>query len=398
MRAISKSVLFAAAVLILAGTARSQVEIVPGSAFRGKEVFSGKGCVNCHSIDGVGGTTAPDLGRRSARTYSPELLASVMWNHGPEMWARIEASGRTVPTLTAQEAADLFSYFYSTLYFSVPGDAGRGRAVFFDKNCAGCHSIDGTERGDMVGPAVSSWARVRDPILWSERMWNHSDEMYAQMQSAGIDWPVLSTQEMVDLMIYLRNLPATRSEQANFQPGEPELGRAIFTSNCERCHSFGQSLPGRVDLLDRPGPKTLTGYASQMWNHAPLMRERAGAEGLPQLEDGAMSDLVGYLFAQRYFSEPGDVNAGARIYEAKECIVCHEQQQAQTGAPDLTQGTERYSPITMTRSLWTHGPQMLRALDQLGLSWPVFEGREMTDLIAYLNSRLVPRIAGSQRR
>jgi cytochrome c len=398
MKAIGQSVLFAAAVLMLAGTARPQVEIVPGSAFRGKDIFSAKGCINCHSIDGVGGTSAPDLARRSARIYSPDLLASVMWNHGPEMWARIEASGRNVPTFTAQEAADLFSYFYSTLYFSVPGDAARGRTVFIDKNCAGCHAIDGTERGETVGPPVSSWARVRDPILWSERMWNHSEQMYAQMQSAGIDWPTLSTQQMVDLLIYLRNLPDTGSEQANFQPGEPELGRAIFTSNCERCHSFGQSLPGRVDLLNGAGPKTLTGYAAEMWNHAPLMRQRAGAEGLPQLEDGAMSDLVGYLFAQRYFSERGDIAAGARVYEAKGCIVCHEQQQAQTGAPDLKQGSERYSPITLTRALWTHGPQMLRALDQRGLGWPVFEGHEMTDLIAYLNSRLVPRIAESPGR
>lgn len=381
-----------AGLFLLASTAHSQIEIVPGSAFRGERLFGEKGCINCHSVNGTGGTTAPDLAQRSARLYSPELLASVMWNHGPAMWKRIEASGAAIPALSSAEAADLFSYFYSTLYFSVPGDAGRGRAVFLDNNCGACHALNGAADPNLRGPPVSTWARVRDPIHWAERMWNHSEEMYAQMRRASIPWPELSTQEMVDLLIYLRNLPAARSEHADFEPGEPELGRTIFTSHCEGCHSFGPSSPNQIDLLDRPGPKTLTGYATQMWNHAPLMQSQSEEE-LPRLEDGAMTHLLGYLFAQRYFSERGDINAGAGVYQTNQCVVCHDQQRNQTGAPDLRQSSERYSPITMTQSLWTHGPQMLQALADRGIDWPVFAGREMTDLITYLNSRLVSQVA-----
>jgi hypothetical protein len=39
---------------------------------------------------------------------------------------------------------------------------------------------------------------------------------------------------------------------------------------------------------------------------------------------------------------------------------------------------------------------MLEALEERGMDWPVFEGSEMSDLIAYLNSRLVVRIAAGE--
>jgi mono/diheme cytochrome c family protein len=126
-----------------------------------------------------------------------------------------------------------------------------------------------------------------------------------------------------------------------------------------------------------------------MWNHAPLMQERAEGQ-LPELDDGAMNHLVAYLFTQRYFSEPGNVQVGAAVFRDKQCVVCHEQERTTSGAPDLTRSAERHSPITMTRALWTHGPDMMRSLDARGMDWPTFDGSEMTDLIAYLNSRLVP--------
>ena len=106
-----------------------------------------------------------------------------------------------------------------------------------------------------------------------------------------------------------------------------------------------------------------------------------------------MSNLVAYLFAQRYFYEDGDVARGARIFEAKNCATCHERQRAQTDAPDLKMATERYSPITISASLWRHGPAMLETMQKQKVLWPEFSGPEMSDLIAYLNSRLILRVA-----
>jgi len=384
----------AAVLLALPGLAWSQVEVVPGSSRRGEALFEARGCINCHALDGEGGTEAPDLGRRAAGLYGPDGLAAAMWNHAPRMWEAMLEGGVEIPTMTSPEAADLFSFFYSRLYFTLPGDAARGRRAFANKNCIVCHPLDRTGATDSIGPPVSDWAPVRNPILWAERMWNHAGEMYSRMEEFSLRWPRFTEQEMVDVLVYLEDLPTARSPGAVFEPGEPEVGRQIFTARCETCHGFRPAVPGRVDLLERSVPLTMMGYAAAMWNHAPRMEARLGSD-LPLLEDAAMNDVVAYLFAESYFSGRGDPATGERVYTEKGCVVCHELERAQTGAPELIQSTEVHSPVTMTRALWSHGPRMLEALEQRGMDWPVFEGSEMSDLIAYLNSRLVRRIAES---
>jgi mono/diheme cytochrome c family protein len=216
--------------------------------------------------------------------------------------------------------------------------------------------------------------------------------MMDEMTRAGLRWPELTAQNVVDLLIYIRSLPESRSQFATFQPGEPELGRVVFDRNCSACHSLNGKQDRKIDLLDRPGPRTLTDYVAAMWNHAPEMKRHTG-QALPVLQPGDMTHLVGYLFDQHYFYEKGDVTRGGRVYREKNCVTCHETRRPETGAPDLTQANERFSPVTMTAAIWKHGPTMLEMMRSEQMAWPEFHGSEMTNLIAYLNSRLVRRIA-----
>jgi mono/diheme cytochrome c family protein len=302
------------------------------------------------------------------------------------MWAEFQAGGRDVPSLTSRESADLFSWFYTTLYFSPAGDAGRGRALYQSKNCAACHSafLD-TRPGN---PAFERWARL-GPMAWAERMWNHVGDMDTAVVNRGLAWPVLSEQDIADLMTYVVGSSAAGADTRTFESGEPERGRGVFEDACESCHSFGDVMQ-RVDLLRKRGPSSVTGYIAAMWNHAPNMRRRGGA--LPVLNAGEMADLVTFLFTQRYFFEQGDIDRGRTVYEAK-CATCHESRRREMGAPELAQASEVYSPVTLTSALWRHGPKMLQATKREGLSWPTFQGTEMPDLIAYLNSRLIKRVA-----
>jgi cytochrome c len=342
-----------------------------GNAGRGAAVVESKGCLLCHSVNGRGGTSAPDLAERTRRAYTPSLLASVMWNHGPDMWA----AGSRIRSLSSGETADLFAHFYSLLYFSAPGNATRGQRVFEQNQCVVCHAPGGT------GAPMSLWFPVNDPMWWAERMWNHSGEMLVEMDRLQVKWPRLSAENMVDLLAYIRNNPAARSQSAALSPGEAEKGRRIFDERCVSCHTFDQRAANKVALLDRAGPGTLTGYVTAMWNHAPSMRRMAGIN-FPKFVSGEMNDLVAYMFAERYFDERGDAIRGRSVYETKSCAACHE-----TGAADLTQVRERYSPITMASALWRHGPATVERLRQQGIPWPQFTGQEMANLVAYLNSR-----------
>lgn len=122
-----------------------------------------------------------------------------------------------------------------------------------------------------------------------------------------------------------------------------------------------------------------------------MMRLRGGST--PKLGQGEMRDLIAFLFSQRYFFEPGDALRGRSVFEEKRCANCHGDRRPNS-APNLFQATEVYSPITLASAAWRHGPSMLATMEQQGLVWPEFQESEMTDLIAYLNSRLLARIAG----
>jgi cytochrome c2 len=197
---------------------------------------------------------------------------------------------------------------------------------------------------------------------------------------------------MIDMLAYLRGVQTSPAD-ATFQPGDAEKGRITFENRCESCHSFGDrtALP-KIDLLKRPAPDTLTGYVAAMWNHAPVMRQRAG-DDFPIFGPGDMSNLVAYLFAQRYFEKQGNAARGARVFETKGCASCHERLRRETGAPDLAVANERYSPITVAASLFRHGPAMLERMEKQNVSWPRFTATEMEDVIAFLNSRLVQHVA-----
>jgi cytochrome c2 len=369
----------------------AQLKILPGSAAHGEELLKDKGCTNCHALNGAGGSRAPDLSKAPPNAGSPDLLASAMWNHAPAMWAGSASKRNSTITLSSAESADVFAYLYSVLFFSPPGDAVRGQN-FFAKNCGGCHS-----GAPDAGVPVLKWSSATDPVIWAERMWNHSSEMQTAAARKRSHLPSLSSQDVADLLSYFRSLSNSRPHSPAFTMGDPERGLPVFERSCESCHSFGPSLANKIDLLQARAPSAVTGYIAEMWNHAPRMIGKNGARP-PKLESGEMSDLIAFLFSQSYFFQRGNVGSGRRVFENKQCAVCHEERRKETVAPDLTQASEAYSPITLASAAWSHGPSMFHAMQQKGMSWPQFQGPEMTDLIAYLNSRVVPRIAPVQSR
>ena len=66
-------------------------------------------------------------------------------------------------------------------------------------------------------------------------------------------------------------------------------------------------------------------------------------------------------------------------------LSCHDD--PSSGAPDLSKRQESVNGSTMVSVLWRHGPQMLEQMQKKGIKWPRFESNEMSDVIAYLNSK-----------
>ena len=334
---------------------------IAADSTRGAQLFETLACVQCHGINGKGGTIGPDLGRRLDRNFTPAGLAATMWNHAPTMWAAMRERSIVPGDLNDQAAADLFAYFYSARFFEKPGDAARGKRLFESKHCVDCHgSAQATHSTLAAAPPVSRWESIGQPIALADAMWNHGATMREEFSKRHLKWAELTSQNLTDLLVYLRNLPQTRNAVSRVEITAGAEGEVLFKSKgCERCHTGNLALTGRLK------GKTLTDIAAAMWNHEPRM-----AASPPQLSVAEMREVTSYLWAAQFFEDAGDPGAGRRVFTAKHGAACHED--SASGAPKLA--GRAFSGVAMVSALWHHGPQMLDRMKAKNISWPRFEG------------------------
>jgi cytochrome c len=75
---------------------------------KGRQLFVGKGCVVCHSVNGVGGQVGPALDGNASRPYiDPFDMAARMWRGAPTMLLLQEMALGYQIDLTGQELAHI---------------------------------------------------------------------------------------------------------------------------------------------------------------------------------------------------------------------------------------------------------------------------------------------------
>ncbi|HWE48813.1 MAG TPA: c-type cytochrome [Bryobacteraceae bacterium] len=347
---------------------------VSGDSTRGSEVFVLQGCGNCHALNGVGPQIGPDLGRIADRGFTPSTLAATMWNHAPAMWGETRLRSVALPSLSEQQSADLFAFFYGLRFFEEPGDAGRGKSLFGSLKCSECHGLNTPKQADAK--AVTQWTAPGDPLEMVETMWNHSTAMRAEMERRKIKLPQLSGQELADLLVYVRSVQGLPRRTAEFHPGSPEQGKAFFESKtCIQCHD-----PATGFFAIGLRNETLTDIAADMWNHGRDMSLRGQT-----FDAGQMRAIASYIWSRRLLETDGNPSSGANVFVSKKCGTCHND--PSSGAPPLTARGNYFSGATMVSVLTRHGPAMLDKMREKHLAWPTFSGNEMANLIAYLNTR-----------
>jgi len=86
----------------------------PGSAERGRAVYSAARCVSCHEAVTGGKRAAPSLTGGEPRFGSSLQVVASMWNHGAKMEQMMEASNVAWPVLRGTEMADLIAYLFAS--------------------------------------------------------------------------------------------------------------------------------------------------------------------------------------------------------------------------------------------------------------------------------------------
>ncbi|MEJ5369022.1 MAG: c-type cytochrome [Bryobacteraceae bacterium] len=335
-----------------------------GDSARGAKLFQEQKCVVCHSVNGQGGKSGPDLGKTVGRGYTPATMAALMWNHAPKMWEAMERASLKPVKLSTQQAADLYAYFYSAGFFEQKSDAARGKKLFAEKGCAGCHQ--GAGGG---APDVSRWPAVTDPIELARQMWNHSPQMKSAIQAKNAALPKLTAAEMGDITAYLQSLPTASKEAPKYAPASAATGEELFkVKGCAGCHAGAKQ-------IGKAGPKSNAELAAALWNHPGKAPKNS------ELRPEEMTRLVGYLWTLQFANEGGNAGAGQSLFAAKRCSSCHSG-----GAPKLAHG-EGDNSFGMVAVLWSHGPEMLSQMRSKGMQWPAFGGMDIADLVAYLKTK-----------
>lgn len=259
----------------------------PGDPEGGRKAFAAAHCARCHQLGGIGGTIGPRLDE--LREYaSVTFLAQALWNHGPEMTARMAELGIGRAQLNGKDLMDIVAFLRGTGKAPPAGEPGSprsGQALFRVNGCIRCHVVEGT--GGSVGPNLDlPRPRARDADM-AAALWNHGPPMWTRMRQIGIPFPRFAGNEMADVFAYLTFLQYTGEQ------GDPARGAELFHDrSCADCHSGGNAGTA-PDLSATPALQSPAHWASAMWNHPDGTRREERFAG------NEMRDLVAFLRSRR---------------------------------------------------------------------------------------------------
>ncbi len=175
-----------------------------GDYNNGGRLVREKGCMHCHSIQGVGGTIGLDF-NDIYFNYTVLIIAGKMWNHGPKMWEIMKLENIPIPIFQKGEMCDIIAYMYHLNLEDAPGDIAKGKQLIVDKNCLSCHSIN--NEGSEFAKDFSLMQKPSSPIAMIAVMWNHAPDMEERRSAAKLNkWPHLNGRDMANIYAYIHSL------------------------------------------------------------------------------------------------------------------------------------------------------------------------------------------------
>lgn len=360
------------------------------TAIAGAVVFREQGCVACHTVNGSGGSLGPDL-RTATASIDVYGITADLWNHLPEMTARMDSLSIRRPRLSARETGDLVAFLYMIGSAPQAGSAEAGERFFRESGCIRCHRI-GTA-GGVIGPALDRIPSLRSPNGLAAGLWNHSGSMIPRMVEMGIPYPTLSSVDLANLEAFIVG-SAARDDAVDeapawVLPGNADRGRELVEQRgCRSCHLIAGRGAGSAPELAAVGSRRSSGeYLAALWNKGPAMRAAFSARGEspPTFEPGEMADLTAYLQSLGYFRVAGSAARGRAVARNGGCLSCHGWDGAGTSAGDLARITPRPDMADRVAVLWNH-MSALDVSDPATYSWPQLDRSETIDLLEFLGA------------
>jgi mono/diheme cytochrome c family protein len=126
-----------------------------------------------------------------------------------------------------------------------------------------------------------------------------------------------------------------------------------------------------------------------IWNHLPKMGERMREMRIERgrLTPREASNLIAFIFTAQYADESGDAASGEKLFQSKGCVTCHAVGgKGGNVGPALDTIKRANSPVIVAAAMWNHGPKMIEAMKAKGIMRPTLDGKELVDIITYVQS------------
>ena len=265
----------------------------------------------------------------------------------------------------------------------------EGKAVFENKGCLNCHPVNGI--GGKGGPDLRKDVYYGTYLELASLMWNHYPKMARKMDKMETKYPMLSEQEMSNLITYLS------FQRYLGEPGSDFTGRKLLKSKgCFSCHRFGgKGKDIGPDIGKRDNYLSPLALVESMWNHGPDMMEIFEELDLNRpLFHG--NDIAHLASGIRSFMPPassfptdlynmGNPVSGEKLVHLKGCLNCHSVRGEGKGlASDFAETSIDYSVTQIAGEMWNHAPEMWKLMKSENISIPKFEKGEMADVISFL--------------
>ncbi len=171
-----------------------------GNPERGWAAFQEK-CMRCHSVNGRGGNSGPELGPSHDLPLRTAEFAAVLWNHAPAMAQHVKDQGIPLPKLDRGEFTDMRAFLASLRYYEPSGSPTVGEKVFRERGCAGCHGT--AAEGTKSAPKLRNRPEAFSATSFAAALWKHGPKMVDHSEELGMKWPVLEATDVGNLVSFL---------------------------------------------------------------------------------------------------------------------------------------------------------------------------------------------------
>jgi len=203
-----------------------------------------------------------------------------------------------------------------------------------------------------------------DPVVLVYQLWNHASSMKATFKLNKIEWKTLNGRDLMDLTAYVQNVQR-QAPISEFSLPAPETGKPLFDANCGLCHRDTMSLAMKLRN------KTWMDIGADIWNHSQQMPT------IRLVSSDDMRKLLAYVWQLQYDGPPGSRALGQKAFVDKGCIECHQG--------PLKGG--RITAFSIVAAAWGPARAAHHRMLEKGDPWPNLSPADVSNLVAYLNSR-----------